>query len=238
MLSEYELQAIGHDGYNADDSSKGGGHYRVVEEVGSFLEGYRKAEVRRIARETSTMMLDVLVKEGVKGLDRLLTGMAREGDNIDDRGGMMRSSSEGGELNLALVRYLEEAIRSQERRVKRAPVARRVDDYHGDDVGEDEADLMWNVTRGEDGTMIETIDPNTPIVRRMLREELEKKHQERRRRRGRRGLGRPPDNDDRAGEDTTATEAFEGSCEGRGGRRERRAREESEGIGLRAEGRE
>ena len=174
VLSEYELQAIGHDGYNADDSSKGGGHYRVVEEVGSFLEGYRKAEVRRIARETSTMMLDVLVKEGVKGLDRLLTGMAREGDNIDDRGGMMRSSSEGGELNLALVRYLEEAIRSQERRVKRAPVARRVDDYHGDDVGEDEADLMWNVTRGEDGTMIETIDPNTPIVRRMLREELEK----------------------------------------------------------------
>ncbi|KAL3827128.1 hypothetical protein ACHAXA_002363 [Cyclostephanos tholiformis] len=173
VLSEYELQAIGHDGYNADDRSKGGGHYRVVEEVGSFLEGYRKAEVRRIARETSTMMLDRLVKEGVKGLDLLLAGMAREGDNNNDRGGM-RASSEGGELNGALVRYLEEAIRSQERRVKRPPVAPRVDDYYGDDGGVVETDLMWNVTRGEDGTMIETIDPNTPMVKRMLREELEK----------------------------------------------------------------
>lgn len=146
-----------------------------MEEVGSFLEGYRKAEVRWIARETSTMMLDVLVREGVKGLDRLLAGMAREGDDVDDRGTTMRMSSESGTLNLALVRYLEEAVRSQERRVKRPPVAPRVDDYTGDDVGGgDGADLMWNVTRGEDGTMIETIDPNTPIVERMLREEFER----------------------------------------------------------------
>ena len=35
-------------------------------------------------------------------------------------------------------------------------------------------DLMWNVTRGDDGTIIETIDPNSPEVGRMLREELEK----------------------------------------------------------------
>ncbi len=57
VLSDFELRAIGHDSFNADNKSKGGGHYRVVEEVGSFLEGYRNAKVRRIARETSTMML-------------------------------------------------------------------------------------------------------------------------------------------------------------------------------------
>ena len=179
VLSDFELRAIGHDGFNADDKSKGGGHYRVVEEVGSFLEGYRKAEVRRIARETSTMMLDRLVKEGVRGLDRLLAGMAREGDD-GMLPGEMRANSEGGELNGALVRYLEEAIRAQERRVKRDPptAARAADDY-GDDGGvlvpsDESDDLIWNVTRGEDGTVIETIDPNTPAVKRMLREELER----------------------------------------------------------------
>jgi len=183
VLSDFELRAIGHDGFNADDKSKGGGHYRVVEEVGSFLEGYRKAEVRRIARETSTMMLDRLVKEGVRGLDKLLAGMAREGDD-GMLPGEMRANSEGGELNGALVRYLEEAIRAQERRVKRdpPPAARAADDY-GDDGGvllpgggsdEFTDDLIWNVTRGEDGTVIETIDPNTPAVKRMLREELER----------------------------------------------------------------
>ncbi|KAL3778318.1 hypothetical protein ACHAW5_008871 [Stephanodiscus triporus] len=177
-LSEWELRAIGHDGFAADDRSRGGGHYREVEKVGSFLEGYRKAEVRRIARETSTMMLDRLVKEGVRGLDRLLAGMAREGDDLGD----MMSSSEGGELNGALVRYLEEAIRAQERRVKRDPARIDDGDYGGEggvllpesSDGEQGSDPMWNVTTGEDGTIIETIDPNTPAVKQMLREELEK----------------------------------------------------------------
>jgi hypothetical protein len=44
--------------------------------------------------------------------------MAREGD-YGLLPGEMRASSEGGELNGALVRYLEEAIRAQEQRVKR-----------------------------------------------------------------------------------------------------------------------
>jgi len=35
-------------------------------------------------------------------------------------------------------------------------------------------DVLWNVTRGDDGTIIETIDPNTPMVKQMLRDELEK----------------------------------------------------------------
>jgi hypothetical protein len=35
-------------------------------------------------------------------------------------------------------------------------------------------DLIWNVTRSEDGTVIETINPNTPAVKRMLCKELER----------------------------------------------------------------
>ena len=166
VLSEYELQAIGHDGMAADDRSEGGGHYREVEKVGSFLEGYRKAEERRVARETSSMLLQRLVKEGVKGLDQLLAGMVREGDDNS------MASSEGGELNSALVRYLEEAVREQENRVKKTVKVNDKDTFS--ELKEDDMDLMWNVTRGEDGTTIETIDPNTPIVKHMLREELEK----------------------------------------------------------------
>ncbi len=172
VLSEYELQAIGHDGMAADDKSKGGGHYREVENVGGFLEGYRKAEVRRISRETSTMLLDRLVKEGVKGLDQLLAGMVREGDDL---GGDFTSTSEGGELNGALVRYLEEAIRAQEQRVKKTPsVNNGGGDLRSTSNEGDETELVWNVTRGEDGTIIETFNPNTPMVKKLLREELEK----------------------------------------------------------------
>ena len=43
----------------------------------------------------------------------------------------------------------------------------------------DESDVMWNVRRGEDGTMIETIDPNTPAVKQLLREELKKNERQR-----------------------------------------------------------
>ena len=42
VLSDFELRAIGHDGFNADDRSKGRGHYRVVEEIGTFLKSYHK----------------------------------------------------------------------------------------------------------------------------------------------------------------------------------------------------
>ncbi len=35
-------------------------------------------------------------------------------------------------------------------------------------------DLIWNITRGKDCTVIETISPNMPAVKHMLREELER----------------------------------------------------------------
>ena len=73
--------------------------------VSSFLEGYRKAEGRRVARDTSTMLLDRLVKEGVKGLDLLMAGMVREGD---DASYMQGDESQVGELNSALVKLIGE----------------------------------------------------------------------------------------------------------------------------------
>mmetsp|Transcript_14404 Transcript_14404/g.29339 ORF Transcript_14404/g.29339 Transcript_14404/m.29339 type:complete len:488 (+) Transcript_14404:593-2056(+) len=175
VLSEYELQAIGHDGMAADDKSEGGGHYREVEKVGSFLNAYRKAEERKIARETATMLLDRLVKEGVVGLDKMLSGMIREGEYTQG------AQAGEGELNTALVRYLEEAIREQERRVqsKQVPNMRMSNELH-DTPDEDELDLIWNVTRGEDGTVIETIDPNNPQIGKMLQEELHKQKDNRR----------------------------------------------------------
>ncbi len=169
VLSEYELQAIGHDGMAADDKSEGGGHYREVEKVGSFLNAFRKAEERRIARETTTMLLDRLVKGGVVGLDKMLSGMIREGEYTHG------SQAGEGELNTALVRYLEEAIREQERRVqlKHVPNTRKNIELQAS-LEDDELNLMWNVTRGEDGTVIETIDPNNPQIGKMLQDELNK----------------------------------------------------------------
>jgi len=168
VLSEFEIDAIGHDGMAADDKSKGGGHYREVEKVGQFLEGFRKAEERRIARGTATMLLNRLVKEGVKGLDELLSSMLREGEEP----GYGVDSDQVGELNGALVRYLDEAIREQELRAKLHKVEPNT--IKGNEVveEEDEMDMMWNVTRGEDGTIIETIDPNDPSVGKMLQDEL------------------------------------------------------------------
>ena len=55
--------------------------------------------------DTSTMLLDRLVKEGVKGLDLLMAGMVREGD---DASYMQGDESQVGELNSALVKLIGE----------------------------------------------------------------------------------------------------------------------------------
>ena len=168
VISEFEIDAIGHDGMAADDKSKGGGHYREVEKVGSFLDGFRKAEERRVARETATMLLNRLIKEGVKGLDELLSGMLREGEEPN----YGEDSDQIGELNGALVRYLDESIRDQELRAK----MQKVEPNPRNEIieVEDEMEMMWNVTRSADGTTIETIDPNDPSVSKMLQDELRK----------------------------------------------------------------
>ena len=169
ILEEYELQAIGHDGMAADDKEKGGGHYQEVEKVRSFLEGFRKSEERRVARETSTMMLDRLIREGVVGLDQMLASMPKEGDDMSYMFGT--GENEAGVLNSALVRYLDEAIREQEQRVEQIHSRNNKDIANSDSpLHEDTNKLVWNVTRDEDGTTIETVDLNDPV----LREELAK----------------------------------------------------------------
>eukprot|EP00985_Skeletonema_marinoi_P020598 scaffold12300_cov104-Skeletonema_marinoi.AAC.1 len=170
VISEFEIDAIGHDGMAADDKTKGGGHYREVEKVGSFLDGFRKAEERRVARETATMLLNRLIKEGVKGLDELLSGMLREGEEPN----YGEDSDQIGELNGALVRYLDESIREQELRAKMQKIEPNPRNSNKVIEVEDEMDMMWNVTRSADGTIIETIDPNDPSVGKMLQDELRK----------------------------------------------------------------
>ena len=73
----------------------------------SFLEGYRRAEVRRVARETTTVLLDK-VTEGIEGLDFLRASMTKTSDDTGDV----------GELNDALLDYLNDSIRQQEKKVE------------------------------------------------------------------------------------------------------------------------
>ena len=172
VLHEYEMRAIGHDGMHGDDKEKGGGHYREVAKVRSFLEGFRKAEVRRVARETASMLLDKLVSEGIEGLDITLASMTRSSDDTSD----------GGELNDSLIDYLNEAIRQQEKKVeqlvdssKNIEGLERVAGEDPDTSNEDQTQQLWKV-ESEDGTgeRIETFDLNDPFAKQVLKEELEK----------------------------------------------------------------
>mmetsp|Transcript_18071 Transcript_18071/g.26366 ORF Transcript_18071/g.26366 Transcript_18071/m.26366 type:complete len:552 (+) Transcript_18071:1-1656(+) len=167
VLNDFEMQAIGYDGIHGDDKEKGGGHYLEVQKVGTFLEGFRKAEVRRIARETATMLLDQLVTGGVRGLDQMLMTMTKGGDD----------TNESGELNDSLVKYLEVAVRDQEMKVEQmfgsqGVMAREAVGAMREDDQDDKLSRLWNVTTEEDGTVVESLDPNDPEVRMALEEEL------------------------------------------------------------------
>lgn len=179
VLRQFELQAVGQDGLLGDNRDRGGGHYAEVTKVRAFLEGYRRAEVRRLARATTTMLLDELCRDGVQGLDRTLSTMVRSSDD---------TGCEAGELNDSLVDFLNDAVRQQERRVDELTAAAAKDDkvVNGRaatagarqplDVGvvdEDPTEQLWNVTM-EDGQRVETLDPNDPNVQRVLQEEAAK----------------------------------------------------------------
>lgn len=166
VLNEVEMQAIGFDGINGDDKAKGGGHYDVVIKVGTFLDGFRKAEVRRRARETTTMLLDRLVSSGVKDLDQMLMTMTKGGEG----------TSEVGELNDSLVKYLDDAIRDQEKKVELLFGGQGSSSLEANDASiEDDIDHlagMWNVTTDSDGNVVESLDPNDPDVKLSLEKEL------------------------------------------------------------------
>eukprot|EP00339_Tiarina_fusa_P022120 CAMPEP_0117014768 /NCGR_PEP_ID=MMETSP0472-20121206/11918_1 /TAXON_ID=693140 ORGANISM="Tiarina fusus, Strain LIS" /NCGR_SAMPLE_ID=MMETSP0472 /ASSEMBLY_ACC=CAM_ASM_000603 /LENGTH=639 /DNA_ID=CAMNT_0004718407 /DNA_START=153 /DNA_END=2072 /DNA_ORIENTATION=- len=165
VLRKFELNAIGHDGAFGDNVEKGGGHYKQVSRVRSFLEGFRRAEVRRLSRETATLLLDKLVSEGIEGLDIALASMIRSDDD---------TSEEGGELNDSLLDYLNDAIRTQEKKTeqiidsikKRAELETAV---AGKD-DEDRLEGLWTV----DSDGVETFDPSKPENKRLLQEEYEK----------------------------------------------------------------
>jgi hypothetical protein len=167
VLRQFELQGIGQDGMWGDNTEKGGGHYREVSKVRAFLEGYRRAEVRQIARETTAMLLDSLVSEGVEGLDTTLATMTRSSDD---------TSKYGGELNDSLLEYLNDAIRQQEMKVDQL-VAQRLKssdrkELFGATQSNDALDALWNVTTTEDGQRLESLDPKDPKVMAALEEEL------------------------------------------------------------------
>lgn len=171
VLSEFEMQAVGHDGMSADDVSKGGGHYREVRKVGAFLEGYRRAEVRRIARETATMLLDKLVNEGVKGLDLMLATMGKAGDD---------GAGNAGELNDSLTEYLNEAIRQQEKKVallqgdeRRTSQRPTEGSIRRQQLEDQSSGSLWNVTM-EEGQVVETFDPSNPNIKAALEDEMRK----------------------------------------------------------------
>jgi hypothetical protein len=171
VLRQFELQAIGQDGMGGDDPEKGGGYYREVSKVRAFLEGYRRAEVRRLARETSALLLDKLVAEGVEGLDISLASMTRTSDDTGDY---------GGELNDSLLEYLTDAIRQQQQKVDQL-LATKLDLQWSESEAleqedtklDDRLDSLWNSTI-EDGYRVESLDPKDPMVKRVLIEEYEK----------------------------------------------------------------
>ena len=156
VLREIEIEAVGHDGMAADDTSKGGGHYRQVQRVGTFLKGYRIAESRRVARDTASFLLNTVAGEGAKGLDFAF--------------GTMQRGDSDGELNDDLIEYLEEAVAAQKRVVMKQEASRGADHYqmkrHGEVLNGD-----INTENGDDSTTIlqdmdvETIDINNKQTR-------------------------------------------------------------------------
>jgi hypothetical protein len=169
VVREFELRAVGYDGAAGDDRSRGGGHFRQVSMVRSFLEGYRRAEVGRLARETATMLLDRLVSDGIQGLDVTLSSMSRRGDD---------TFSEAGELNDSLLDYLNDAIRHQEKKVElMVDTVQKVEELENamtsEDDQEDQLESLWTVEDG-DGTRVESFDPKDPRNQKVLQEEVAK----------------------------------------------------------------
>ena len=160
VLRDYEIRGIGLDGMAADDKTKGGGHYREVSKVSAFLDGFRKAEVRRICRGTTTMLLDKVASEGVQGLDTMLGTMSRANDD----------TGEAGELTDSLLQYLNDAIRQQEKKVSKQTAERA--EVTAAVTSDEQSDTIWKVSE-EDGTRMETLDPNDPKVQDALEKEAE-----------------------------------------------------------------
>jgi hypothetical protein len=167
VLRQFEMRAIGYDGLRGDEQKHGGGHYREVQKVGSFLEGFRRAEVRRISRETTVLLLEKLLMEGIEGLDLTLASLKRSSDDIGEY-----------ELNDSLFDFLNDAIRQQEKKASglKLNLLDRSLLLADNDELDNVMDDLWNVTIDGDGQRIEALDPNDPKVRKVLLEEVAKEN--------------------------------------------------------------
>lgn len=177
VTRDFEIRAVGYDGAFGDDEKRGGGHYRQVTLVRSFLEGYRRAEVRRLARGTATMLLDRLVMDGIEGLDSTISLMTRVGDD---------TNQEAGELNDSLLDYLSDAIRQQEKKVEKLlNSVNKIEELERsmknndvmNDFDQDQLEQFWTV-ENEDGKRIETFNPKDPATKIALQDEYEKARKE------------------------------------------------------------
>eukprot|EP00934_Nitzschia_sp_Nitz4_P000536 Nitzschia sp. Nitz4//scaffold4_size323378//36489//38310//NITZ4_000620-RA/size323378-augustus-gene-0.30-mRNA-1//-1//CDS//3329553279//536//frame0 len=147
VLRKVESRAVGYDGQSGSSL-----HYNEVRKIRFFLEGFRKAEVRRVCRETISMLLNKLANDGLAELDFTLATMTRSDDD---------SSENGGELNDSLIFFLNDIIRKQEHKVEFLS-------RNSTAVSETQAvELNLNETSGS-GDVLETLwsrdedkDPNT-----------------------------------------------------------------------------
>lgn len=175
VLRTFEIHAVGQDGMASDNIEDGGGHFKEVSKVRAFLEGYRRAEVRKASRTTVTFLLDKLVSEGVQGLDLSLATMSRSNDDS-------ASVEDAFELNDSLISYMNDIIREQEKKVEQLQSSTQPGDEPRleettETISEDPIEKLWNQTKGEGGVTIASIDPNDPKVNRILKQELEKEDQ-------------------------------------------------------------
>ena len=168
VMRKFELRAVGYDGTAGDDKSRGGGHYKEVSKVGAFLEGVRRAEVNKIARETVTILLGKMVTEGIEGIDVTLSAMARGSDDTSD---------DAGELNDALLDYLNDIVRQQERKIEHINAKAQQGRVSVVDSQDDEMEKLWRVEE-EDGERIETFDMNDPKTKSAIQAEYERTERE------------------------------------------------------------
>jgi len=83
------------------------GNYKKIHKLALFLNAYRTAEDHKVARNTCSMMLGLLLRDGVEALDKMLSTMVKS-----KNGKIVRI----GEINDNCLRYLDDIIWTQEKK--------------------------------------------------------------------------------------------------------------------------
>jgi len=83
------------------------GNYKKIRKLSLFLNAYRTAEDHKVARNTCSMMLGLLLRDGVEALDKMLSTMVKS-----KNGKIVRV----GEINDNCLKYLDDIIWTQEKK--------------------------------------------------------------------------------------------------------------------------